>query len=238
MRFLGLNFHLIWSLTILLVFGLGLASTSCTDDDNRRCGIESAFMYGPDGLCSVCATQDGNIIMGYDEQFCYVPGSYSNYILNGFSFGDSTISGSVSDIYLLARGLSSNGGDKPYDSGGNLFLGYPKRLQVGVSADEWGYERCKEIQPNTILAGGPVIEGLEIVPPEASMPNGSQVSFVIYGFDATGDCHEDWGYASGYADGDTVRLKVYWRAVDFPNPSGDTVLVDSAFIFPLPDYLK
>jgi len=223
---------------MVLIFGLILTLASCEDDDvNRRCGTERAFTYGLDGECSRCATEDGYFVMGYDSQFCYVPGTYSDYILNGFSFGDSTIAGSVSDIYILTRDSSGSNGN-PVKSVGNLLLGYFKGPSID-EADPWGVIKCQEIEPNTILFNNnPAIAGLSVDPADPFLSDGSSVSFRIEGFDATGDCHEDWGYANGFADGDTVRLKVYWRAVDFPNPSGDTVLVDSAFIFPLPTYLE
>lgn len=236
MRFSELNFHLIGECTLVLVFGLSLTLTSCNDDD-YRCGIDRAFVDGPNGPCSQCATQDGNLILGNDEQFCYVPGSYGNYMLNGFSFGDSTIAGSVSNIYILTRDSSSITGN-PVTSVGNLQLGYFIGSDID-EADPWGVIRCQKIEPNTILFNNnPVITSFNVDPPDPYLPDNSSVSFIIMGFDATGDCHEDWGYASGYADGDTVRLKVYWRAVDFPHPTGDTVLIDSAFIFPLPAYLE
>ena len=229
---------------LLILLAAFAALTSCQKDDDgggadlERCGNGRRFYLDAEGDCTVCATDRGLYRMGRDGQFCYRPGEYAEQgkVVRMMTFGPAPKPGIVADTFIWTLDTIRINEDslRVYGSG-NMFLGAAARWRE--EEDNWRTSDCRTRVPaTTLIENNPGFFQFRSSDDDPTMSeDGGRVSFLIGNLDVNGDCWEDYGFANGRVVGDTVRMIVHWRSYDnLPNPSGDTVVTDSAYLFAVP----
>ena len=230
---------LITTLLFALVF-----FASCDKDDgpdtsylNQRCGIGGRFSPAePGGPCIRCATEDGYIALGRNGEFCYKPGEDEALDFTHLFVFLTPPPGLPSDSFIFAFSRDfynpdPAGSRTPF---GNLSLGLPSVQEVpGHSAGLWGQAGCGFVAGLQVYDDAMDVSGIQVSPPDGTLPNGSEFRFTIGNRELTGDCQSELGRARGFVARDTGFVTIYWE--DWHSPPGvDTPRIDQAYIVDLP----
>ena len=119
----------------------------------------------------------------------------------------------------------------------NEFL--PPLGWVPLEVQGWDIQGCESADTLQRLgyqaALSPIVQQTRYSSNDATIPNGSSVSFLISNVDANANCRNDIGRVGGVMRNDTAVLTMYWEAMEPPFSSIDTVGIDTVLLLRLPD---